>query len=324
MVNNTVKKARQNQVGQLLYDKITAEPNKFSQKAEIVSAQEAANTSADNIVEVLIDGKPVHIRIKYKPLLTALRGLNNASIANNFKGIKAANKLFKSLITQDNPIFAVFNFLRDVPTAYTHGSTKNPVYFARDLWGSFGDMIKNTENYKLYKAVGGGMSNFVSSSNIDNVVEKLQKGAKGNKTTVLGAIRSFNNAVETSNRLAEFNRVFDETGDVQKALHASNNVSVNFAKGGIKTKAIDTGVPYFNAGFVGIDRFFQAFSTPKEALKTLVGAGIAVTIPEIVAYLINRENPNYKTLSNYTKDNYFLIPRYNGELDSEGKPTRVC
>jgi hypothetical protein len=35
------------------------------------------------------------------------------------------------------------------------------------------------------------------------------------------SIETFNNLTETAPRLAEFNRVFDKTGDVQKALAAA-------------------------------------------------------------------------------------------------------
>ena len=303
LVNRTVRTAKYNEVGQELLKTVRANPEKMAKYAEIIPASEGMFSNVDNIVTFLEGGKPVYLRINDIELLEALKGL--PKVINNLPGMRKVTGIFKSLITQRNPFFAVRNVARDIPTAYIYGSTSNPIRFTKDYIGELRDIATDSPRYQRYRAIGGGMSNFFRQG--DTVAKDLTK----NKNIFQKAgdvIENINNMLETAPRLAEFNRTLERTGDIDKALFAANDVTVNFARGGNWTKAAEPLVPYLNAGVQGLDKLYRAAKDPKTLVKMLIRGGISITTPTMALYMINKDNPHYQALDNRTKDNYFLIP----------------
>ena len=310
LVNRTVKTARYNTVGQSLLDSVRKAPDKLKQLAEVIPAKQGMFSNVDNIVTVLENGKPVYLQINDKALLDSLNGLpkiiNNAQIARKF------SKVYKGLITQKNPLFAVRNIARDIPTAYIYGSEHNPIKFGVNLAKAGKEILTNGEMYQKYKAMGGGQSGFFAPAKAEQAAKELTKGGGFHP---LKAIENFNAVTEQAPRLAEFTTIYNKTGNIQKALAAANDVTVNFARGGDVTKSIEPFVPYLNAGVQGLDKFFRQFKN--KPLQTLAKGGVAITLPEVGFYLINKDNPHYQELDNRTKDTYNLIPNI-FDKDDEG------
>lgn len=303
LVNRTVRTAKYNEVGQELLQTVRMNPTKMAKFAEIIPAADGMFSNVDNIVTVLEGGKPIYLKINDKALLESLEGLPKA--INNLPGMRKVTGVFKSLITQKNPLFAVRNVARDIPTAYVYGSTTNPLKFTKDYVGALKDVATDSPRFQKYRAIGGGGSNFFKQGS--TVADDLIKG-KNVLQKIGGAIEDVNNALETAPRLAEFNRTLRNTGDIDKALFAANDVTVNFARGGNLTKSAEPLVPYLNAGVQGLDKLFRTFKDPKTAVKALAAGGIGITTPTVALYMLNKDNPHYKELDNRTKDNYFLIP----------------
>lgn len=308
LVNRTVRTARYNEVGQELLKSVQEGKTDL---AEIIPANEGMFANTDNIVTVLENGKPTYLRINDKGLLDALEGLPKT--INNLAGLRKVTGVYKGLITQKNPLFAVRNVARDIPTAYIYGSTANPFKFGKDLVKAGKDILTNGENFQRYRAIGGGGSNFFKQG--DTVAKDLT-GGKNIFQKAGGVIETFNNMTETAPRLAEFNRTFERTGDIDKALYAANDVTVNFARGGNWTKSAEPLVPYLNAGVQGLDKLYRNVKDPKKFAKMLVTGGISITAPTIGLYMVNKDNPHYQDLDSRTKDNYFLIP--SGNKDENG------
>ena len=303
LVNRTVRTAKYNEVGQELLKTVRANPEKMAKFAEVIPAADGMFANVDNIVTVLEGGKPVYLRINDRALLEALEGLPKA--INNLPGMRKVTGIFKSLITQKNPLFAVRNVARDIPTAYVYGSTANPIRFVKDYVGALKDIATDSPRYQRYRAIGGGMSNFFKQG--DTLADDLVKN-KNIFQKISSGVENVNNMLETAPRLAEFNRTLERTGDIDKALFAANDVTVNFARGGNLTKSAEPLIPYVNAGVQGLDKLFRTIKDPKKFAKMLVKGGISITTPTIALYMMNRENPHYQELGNRTKDNYFLIP----------------
>jgi hypothetical protein len=323
LVNRTIRTAKYNEVGQSLLNTVRENPEKMKQFAEVIPVKDGMFANTDNIITVLEDGKPTYLKINNKPLLDAMNGLPKS--IGNIPVLTATTNAIKGLITQKNPIFAVRNISRDIPTAYVYGSEKNPFKFTSDLIGAGKDILTNSPRLQRYQAVGGGGANFFNSSEAPKAAAELLGKKTPLKETLLHplktlgesklikSIETFNNLTETAPRLAEFNRVLDKTDDVTKALAAANDVTVNFARGGSLTKKVDkAGGMYVNASVQGLDKFFRGFRDPKTAVATLAKSGIAITTPTVALYLMNKDNPNYQALDNRTKDNYYLIPKSDG------------
>lgn len=301
LVNRTIRTAKYNEVGQTLLDTVRKNPEKMKQFAEEIPIKDGMFANTDNIVTVLENGKPVYLKINNIDLLQSLNAVPKQ--INNIKYLSSVMNLYKGLITQKNPIFAIRNIFRDIPTAYVYGSEKNPVKFGADLLKASKQAVTNGEMLQKYKSVGGGGANFFNSGNVTKSASEISK--KGSLNPIR-AIEKFNNLTETAPRLAEFTRVYEKTGDINKALYAANDVTVNFSRGGDITKTLDKGVPYLNAGVQGLDKFFR--EAKNNPLQVLAKAGVSITAPTVGLYLINKDNPNYQQLDNRTKDSYYLIP----------------
>ncbi len=313
LVDRTIRTAKYNEVGQSLLGSVRQAPEKLKPLAEVIQIKDGMFSNKDNIITVLEDGKPIYLQINDKRFLDAINGLPKS--IGEIPVLSTLTNGFKQLITQSNPIFAVRNIFRDIPTAYVYGSEANPFKFGAGIIGAGKDIVTNSPRLQKYQAVGGGGANFFSAGDITKSAAELTGKINPIKKVVsapIKAIQKFNNLTETAPRLAEFNRVLAKTGDVNKALFAANDVSVNFSRGGNITKNVDKVVPYLNAGVQGLDKFFRGFKDPKTAIQTIVKSGVAITTPTIALYLVNKDNPNYQALDNRTKDAYYLVPKENG------------
>jgi hypothetical protein len=334
LVDKTVKAAKYNEVGQTIVDEIRKNPDKLRIWAELIeepadmqmpkgldieevmeefnkqydSIFKKEKLNAPNVVRVMENGKPVYLKINDKDFFEAVTGLTRSKPSDLEKIAKYITTPFKSLITTKNPVFAVRNLARDIPTAYINGSEMNPVKFVMGLMDAAKDMKNNSEMFKEYKALGGGESDFLKSD-----LKKLYRKD--------GPISTFNNFIESIPRYAEYKRSVIKGGNTfeakMKALYNANEVTTNFARSGNITKSVDSLVPYLNASVQGLDKMIrQAVKNPFGT----VGKGVViVTVPAVGLYFVNKDNPYYHELDNRTKDNYFIIPNFQ-DKDSQGIP----
>ena len=310
MVARTVKSAKNNEVGQNLVNSIRKNPTTLGKYAEIV-AEPKGNVS--NIVRVLEKGQPTYVKINDLGLLKAMENLNKTDVGNVEAVAKKATNIFKQLITQKNPVFAIRNIARDVPTAYVNGSVHNPVKFGFNLLNAGKGVVSNSKEFQQYKALGGGGANFFDSGNPAKSINDLT----GNKSLLKKTLQSipkgidkFNNITESAPRFSEFKTVLKKTGDVNKAMFAANDITTNFSRGGDIAKHADSYIPYLNAGLQGLDKTARQFV--KKPVQTVLKGAIGVTAPTLAFNYMNKDNENYKNLDNRTKDNYFLIPQDDG------------
>ena len=328
MINRVVRTARYNEVGSALYDSTLQDPEKMKDLAEVVPVNEAMfmDRSLDNLVTVWYDGQPNYLQINSKELLESLKGL--PKMMNNAKTMRKITGFYKRLITQDNPLFALRNIMRDVPTAYVYGSQDNPLFFLANLAMASVQATLNVGGAKRYKALGGMGSGQFSADEAASYAKLLQPSAASVLSLPIRIISKFNEITEMAPRLSEFNYVYNKTGDVHKALYAAQNVTVDFARGGDITKQVEPFVPYLNASVQGIDRFFRAFNfidDPAGALKRMVKAGIAVTTPQVASYLLSTldDKERYDELSHRTKDSYYVFPKGDGTYYKVAKSREI-
>jgi len=333
LVDKTVKAAKYNEVGQTIIEAIRKDPEGMKQWGEIVQdpgtdlVSEAGKTlensdigetmdnfvsqydkpklNGKNIVRVMVDGKPVYLKINKPEFLESVTGLINYKPGEAEKIARMVTTPYKALITGKNPIFAVKNIARDIPTAYINGSVKNPFKFIRNLSEAAKDMATNSESFREYKALGGGSSGFFLEGNAKKSnLKKLYKGE--------GAVSQFNESIESLPRYAEYKAIVKRDGgdyaSKMQGIFNANELTVNFARHGNITKSVDAIVPYLNPSVQGIDKLARQFQ--KNPLATIGKGVLIVTVPQIALNLINQNNKNYQQLDNRSKDTYYLIPNF--------------
>jgi hypothetical protein len=311
LVNRTVRTAKYNEVGQSLLSAVKKDPVKLQDIAEIVKGE--VNPNLKNIVTVLQDGKPVNLQINDIEVLKSLEGLNKFNGDELDNAVKKFSNVYKSLITTKNPVFAVRNMARDLPTYLINTKQSNPLKALGNLGIAAKDVATNAKSFQQYKALGGGGSNFFDSNKVYKSADELRGNmgiVKKTLSAIDGGIETFNNVVESAPRLAEFKASLKKTGDVQQALFDSADVTTNFSRGGNIAKKIDAYTPYFNASIQGLDKFIRQIK--ESPIKTTIKGATVITAPTLLINYINKDNENYKQLDNRTKDNYYLFPKEDG------------
>lgn len=255
-----------------------------------------------------------------KDIADALGKLDNVVGSDKMRAFmnigKTITNPLKAGITGYNPIFAVSNMARDIPTAiiqseYGVGTT------TKNMFNAIYQMATNGEMWQRYQALGGKSAGYINAHRgfdkslrlSKNPIRRVWEGMK----TVLGAVGE---ATESIPRLAEFISSMEKHGDLNRALNEAAEITVNFSRAGEVTKVLDGWTLYLNAAVQGIDKFVRtAKAHPARTAARSIGV---VGVPYALLMAANWNNPHYQDLNERTKQNYFCIPNLAGEFDEEG------
>ena len=299
-----------------------------------VALQKQARHGLDkaNVVTGIVNGEKVHVRINDIGLLDALTNLNPQASHAAVEAFRQITRVMKLLTTGINPMFSIArNTPRDFIMGSVAGGEANPLRYTWDFLDSFARVVTNEKwhpdkFYQDYKAMGGGHSSSIASDR--NLLAESKAMLLGTPTVkqkanaILSPLERLANATETIPRLPEYIRTVKEGGNTYdsriEGLYRANDVTVNFNKRGQWGKDADAFIPYLNAALQGIDKLARLYKeNPTAALAKSI---VAITIPSISLYLLNRDNPDYEKLSSWVKDNNFCIPRSDGTFFKIAKP----
>lgn len=268
------------------------------------------------------NGQPVSAYVN-ENIADALKLLDDAYGGKFWRSFAEAGKTItnpvKAGITGYNPLFAISNAIRDFPTLYIqskHGVIKTTSGIGKALK----QMVTKGDLYQKYMALGGKQSGYFATGKGFEESLKGKTGIPKVKETIENILSFFGEGTETIPRLAEFINSVEKYGDtkegVLRALKDAGEVTVNFSRSAPITKALDGWTLYLNAAVQGLDKFGR---TVKSApLKTLGRSAALITVPYAALMVYNWDNPHYQDLNDRTKQNYFLIPNWMGEKDSQG------
>lgn len=229
---------------------------------------------------------------------------------------KSLTNPLKAGITGYNPLFAVSNAARDIPTALIQ-SEYGMLKTTKNMFRGIKEMATNGDMWQRYLALGGKSSGYIKANkgfekNLSlskNPIKNIWEGMK----TVLGAVGE---ATESIPRFAEFMSSMEAHGDVARALTESAEVTVNFSRAGEVTKFLDAWTLYLNAAVQGIDKFVR--TAKAHPVRTAARSLEVVGVPYALLMANNWSNPHYQDLNDRTKQNYFCIPNLAGEIDESG------
>lgn len=305
-----------------------------------------SNNQGRNVVWVYRNGKKTLYQVHDPNLLTALTGLNKPQFGAFTRAVGNITRLFKVLTTGGNFAWSITsNTPRDFDAAYKYSIEKNPIKFTVDyvraVISAFSQVRgdKASDIVKLYKTVGGGYNNSLiyNSKELKTTISELIKKDESylkrfvSRFNLIEGIEQLADFIETAPRLAEFKRVYEQTGDTQKALLAAEEITVNFNRSGSKSKAIDQYIPYFNASIQGVNKLVStALDGEKNKAffaKTVVSGVIKVGLFFAWNMLVmgDDDNDEYEKLSAYKKNNFYNFYIGNGKFFSipKSKDTAV-
>ena len=250
---------RLDEVEPLSYDK-AIRGNVFTKNGQkFISIRKRPPTGYDAI-DVMIDGKRESM-IMRQDLAAEWKGIDPVLSAHAAKALSVVtgSRLLKSFATGINPAFALRNFARDAAFIYMSPEYKSflPVaagQMANNYRRTFLDAVRKKGSYLEYIKEGGGMKTLTQQSRL---FEKHFQKAQD----VLGALGDFS---ERWTRLAHRDRAIMNGKTKEMATFIARD-ALDFNAGGTVAKALDSGVPYLNAGIQGTRGIFKfARKDPKK------------------------------------------------------------
>lgn len=227
------------------------------------------------------------------------------------RGIKQVNNWRRNLITGMNPLFAIRNIIKDTQDIAFKSAHPLLTYSQLLKPTTWYELIKNTEDAQLWHSLGGG---------VQNITELHTKNKAYNYT--IGLIEKLNNFIESVPRYAEFKASLLEGKTKEQAMYDSNRVTTNFKMGGDYTKVADSfGFTFLNASMEGFNELVQDYElaydenglkgiTTKMAMSVLI-SGIPLAI---LNHLRWKDDKDYEELSDYIKDDYYIIAKRDGKI----------
>lgn len=288
------------------------------------------------IVTVMRGGKPSYYQIHDEEFYKSVAELSPQQVSGLLKISQTIMQPMKILITQNNPIFAATNAIRDYGTAYKLSEINNPATFALKYIQALGGIVSNNDAYKQYKAMGGGHSSELSA-NIEDISKTLRRVAQkdmGKARRLVYAIfvhpvstvAAINDAIESIPRFMEFQRTLESGGDLQQAIYNADDITTNFKKSGkgSAAKGVNKLFMFNNAAIQGLDKLFRTITDkdPKKRTKTIIKWVLNALIMGVIGWLWNKEvdEKGYENLSSYKKNNFYNFAIGDGKFISLPKP----
>lgn len=216
-------------------------------------------------------------------------------------GISTLSEIRRNLITSWNPIFYATNAVKDINDALYN--TKYVWRFVPNYVRAWSDIKKNGEFKQLYLRNGGAENSYLHEISKEDV-----------KWNPLRKLIAIGDAVELAPRLAEFISSIEAGNSVEEAMLDAAEITTNFKRGGDIAKTINrNGVTFFNASVQGFEKQVRNWKDAKQggAKGLLTYMARLAFISGIPLFLMNGlmwdDDDDYKELSDYIKENYYII-----------------
>lgn len=254
-------------------------------------------------------------------LLKALKMTNEEGMSMWVKILRVPAGFLRSGATL-SPEFILRNPVRDMISASLY--SKHGFIPVWDTMRGLSLYLKKGKEYWDYMNSGAAQSAMVSLDR-DYLHGQMRDLLK--KKSVLSmcanpieALRAFSEATEMATRLAEFdlakkgytgmgNRLFGKErkplSNVEAGIEA-RDVTLDFGRHGKSTQSLNQTVAFFNAAIQGTDKMVREFKEhPGQMLtKTFIG----ITLPSVMLWYLNKDDPRYQELPQWQKDIFWVIP----------------
>ena len=241
-------------------------------------------------------------------LFKAIQGLNAEDVGLIFRVLAMPSRMLRAGATL-SPDFSVRNPVRDQFSAliYSKYGFKPGIDLARGIF----ELFKKGDVYDLWRMGGGEHSMLVSldRAHLQQNYKDLMRSTGANIihhiTHPIDTLQLFSEITEQATRLGEMRRALNAGENPVQAAYASREVTLDFARVGTKTKAINSLIAFFNSNLQGQDKMVRAFKT--RPFQTLLKAILGITLPSLLLYFANRKDPRWKEIPQWQKDLFWIV-----------------
>lgn len=254
-------------------------------------------------------------------LLSALKMTNEEGMSMLVKVLRVPAGWLRSGATL-SPEFILRNPVRDMISASLY--SKHGFIPVWDTVRGLSLYLKKGKEYWDYMNSGAAQSAMVSLDR-DYLHGQMRDLLK--KKSVLSmcanpieALRAFSEATEMATRLAEFdlakngytgigNRLFGKDrkplSNTEAGIEA-RDVTLDFGRHGKSTQSLNQTIAFFNAAIQGTDKMIREFKEHPAQMtaKTFIG----ITLPSVLLWYLNKDDPRYQELPQWQKDIFWVIP----------------
>lgn len=221
------------------------------------------------------------------------------------------------------PEFILRNPVRDMISATIY--SKHGFIPVVDTLKGLGLYLQKGNTYWEYMRSGAAQANLVSLDRnylSGQMRDLLQRPSvkKMITTNPIEVLRGLSEATEMATRLAEFhnvrkgytgigNRLFGKTrkpGSIQEAALESRDVTLDFSRIGSHTKSLNKTIAFFNAAIQGTDKMFREWKANPRDMT--VKTAMWITLPSVLLWELNKDDPRYQELPQWQKDIFWIIP----------------
>lgn len=213
-----------------------------------------------------------------------------------------------------SPDFMGRNLIRDQTMAFV--LSKGGYFPIFDFIRGAFSLAKKDADFQNWLKSGGANAALVSMDReylqlqLDTLteVQGVTRKAWNVATRPFEMLRITSELIENATRLGEFKRVsggLTEKAAIQEGGMASREVTVDFARIGAKTRAMSLISAFFNAAVQGEERVIRAFAENPVGVTTKMMT--AITLPSILLYLSNREDPRWHEIPRWQKDLFWIV-----------------
>lgn len=254
-------------------------------------------------------------------LLSALKMTNKEGMNMLVKVLRVPAGWLRSGATL-SPEFILRNPVRDMVSASLY--SKHGFIPVWDTVRGLSLYLKKGKEYWDYMNSGAAQSAMVSLDR-DYLHGQMRDLLK--KKSVLSmcanpieALRAFSEATEMATRLAEFdlakkgytgigNRLFGKErkplSNTEAGIEA-RDVTLDFGRHGKSTQSLNQTIAFFNAAIQGTDKMIREFK--KHPAQMTAKTFIGITLPSVLLWYLNKDDPRYQELPQWQKDIFWVIP----------------
>ena len=315
----------------------------------LIEYRRAAASRDNRVVTVLNGGQQSFWKINDELLFDSLVNMEPQRIPSVLRLLTNINHLITSNLTGNNVVWSIFsNAPRDLMTALTYSKDKNLIHMVSNIGKSYVNSFRGIKHvdkqspmYQEFLSMGGGADSIYSSNR--NIGKDARRMITGKREGVWDWVKSpldliewISNTIEAGPRYAEYVARRNAGASPAEAIYAAHDVTVNFRRGGAKSRIINQVVPFFNANVQGVDKLARQMAASDVApadrkkvsgIRMGVWLGVCVALGALMV-AINHGNEekerDYATLSTYTKNNYFCIPLGDGKFLTIPKPREIA
>ena len=258
---------------------------------------------------VFENGKKVTFEIT-EDMYDALKSTSDF-LKTNVKVLNAVSNIHRGLLTEYNPVFMLTNAIKDVQDVLINSKHATKTY--AKIPTAFKELSTKGKWYTEYMENGGEQNTYFDGKT--NTFKAEDKGIKKAIGMPLRAISAANNFIERAPRLAEYIASREAGASVEEAMLDAARVTTNFAAGGDATKFLNrNGATFLNASVQGFNQQIRNVREAKaNGLKGWVQLATKFAIAglgaELLNYLLWDDDEEYEELSDYVKQNYYVVAK---------------